>query len=158
MLRKTGDWAGVVRKIAALNKIAKETKAQCLSQWALKAEALAKGHISAQDLPWKALSPSTVEYKTNNGYSLNILVMTSSYFQNITSWVEGDYAIAGVKRGVTGALGDDIATVARTMEYGSVVRNIPARPLWQPVLDETMAWTVNNNNPTKIFLAKLQQA
>jgi hypothetical protein len=83
--------------------------------------------------------------------------MTSSYFQGITAWVEGNTALAGIKRGTSHPDGGFIDVIAKVHEFGSVARNIPARPLWQPTFAETMKWTVKNNNPVTIFLDNIKK-
>jgi hypothetical protein len=123
-------------------------------RWGLKAEALAKGHMSAQDLGWKPLKPQTIKTKVKKGYSENILMMTTSYFQAITTIVKGDTAFAGVKRGSKHSKGGDLTSIAAIHEYGS--NSTPARPLWKPVFTEAMAWTTKSNNPADILITNLQ--
>lgn len=151
--KKIGDWAGVKELVFNLGGEMKKARTQCLMRWGLKAEALARGHISAQDLQWRALSPDYLAWKATEGYSTNILVMTSSYFQSITSLVKDKTAFAGVKIGSKNLKGNDLVSLAAVHEYGN--NRTPARPLWQPVYEETMAWTVKENSPTKILISNL---
>ncbi len=150
-MKKTGNWTGISRMMNTLPQTLEDTKKISLRRWSLKAEALAKGHMSAQDLGWTPLAAKTVAAKLRKGQSELILIATSSYFQSITSWVDSDTALVGVKKGTRGRDGQIVDEVARTHEYGSTAKNIPARPLWQPVLEETMRWHKRNNRPEYLF-------
>lgn len=156
-MRRTGDWNAVRGLIGSIGNKAKLAQRICLMRWGLKAEGLALSHISRQDLPWEPLSPATIAAKVREGYSENILVETSTYFQNITSWVSGSIALAGVKRTVKDADGNLLANVAATHEFGSVAASIPARPLWFPVMAEAMQWQVTSNSPAKILIELLRR-
>ena len=106
------------------------------------------------------MKAKTIEAKIKKGESENILVATSTYFQSITSYVKGNTAYAGVKREAryTGKDGsEEIAKIAAIHEYGSESGNIPKRELWKPSLEETLQWTVDNNNPVKIFLDRIKR-
>lgn len=83
------------------------------------------------------------------------MVETSTYFQSITSWVDGDTAYAGVKKEkrYSGKDGTEYVTdIAYLHEFGSETRGVPARPLWKPTFKEAMAWHWKNNKPEEIFL------
>ena len=47
-----------------------------------------------------------------------ILVATSTYFQNITSWADNERAYAGVKRDVSYDDGKAVFEIARYLEFG----------------------------------------
>lgn len=153
-VRKIGNWNKVRALCDNLDKEMALAKKQCLMRWGLKAEAVAKGHISAQDLGWKPLKAATVSAKVKKGYSENILMMTTSYFQSITSFVKDDTAFAGVKKGSKNREGGDLISIAAVHEYGN--SKTPARPLWQPTFKETMEWTVKTNNPADILMKNLE--
>lgn len=154
--RKTGDWGKVSRIIGGLGADMEYAQQKSLKRFALKAEAIAKGHISKQDLNWPALKPATQEKKARAGQSSKILVATSSYFQAITSYVEGETAYAGVKKTSKNEEGEVIADIARVLEFGSVSRNIEERPLWRPTFKGAMGWHVKNNSPTKYFMERMK--
>lgn len=156
-IEKTGDWGRVGNVISNLTKEMKSAQVLCLRRWGLKAEGIAKQHISSQDLGWKALQPSTKAFKARMGYSDNILVMTSTYFQSISSEVVGSKVYAGVKRGVRENGGAEVDSVARVHEYGNAGRGIPARPLWGPTYEETMEWTYTNNSPVTYFMDAIKK-
>jgi hypothetical protein len=136
------------------------SKTIALKRWGLKAEGIAKGHISSQDLGWQALKAETISKKVRAGFSENILVQSSDYFQAITSWVdtaEGK-AFAGVRRSAKNAQGDEIGMIARVHEFGSDSGVIPARPLWKPTYDEAMEWfKTSNSRPDRIFAQRIRR-
>jgi hypothetical protein len=122
-----------------------------LKRIGLQAEKKAVMHLRNQDLGWKPLSERYRKRKTgersrtrNDGgrdkrfkkMSEKILIATSSYLQAITSWVKKETVYVGVKRGVTNENGQEIGNIAKVHEYGSVAKNIPARPLWKPTFEE----------------------
>ena len=137
---RVGDWAGVANMVAHLTEEMNKAKELSLKRWGLKAERVSKMHISSQDLGWKPLTPAYKATKIRKGLSENILVATSSYFQSITSFVEGDTVYAGVKKEVKNKDGEVIADIAKLHEYGSQSGQIPARPLWQPTFSEVIEW------------------
>lgn len=123
-----------------------------LKRAGLKGEAIAKLHISNQDLNWVLLEPKTIATKIRKGYSENILVATSSYFQSITSWADKERCYVGVKKTAKDAEGNVIADIARTHEFGSKAAGIPERPLWRPTYAETLQWwQKEENSPAYIF-------
>lgn len=150
-MRRTGNWGGIGRLISTLPQELEAAKRLSLRRWSLKAESLAKGHMSAQDLGWTPLKAKTVARKLREGKSELILIATSSYFQAITSWVDNDKALVGVKKGTRGKDGQLLDVVARTHEFGAPSKNIPARPLWTPTYNETMKWHKANNRPEYLF-------
>jgi hypothetical protein len=112
-----------------------------LLQVGLRGEAIAKLHLQNQDLGWQPLSDRYLKLKMKQRkgkrrLSEKTLIATSSYFQSITSKVLGRRVLIGVMRGVRNDDGQEIANIAKIHEYGSTARNIPARPLWQPTLEE----------------------
>lgn len=154
-MKKSGQWPKVKSLCGNLSKEMEKAQKQSLMRWGLKAEALAKGHMNAQDLGWRPLKPETIKRKVRKGYSENILIMTSTYFQNITTFVKGETAFAGVKRGSKHTGGGDLTSIAAVHEYGS--NKVPARPLWRPVFKETMEWfRKGGNNPADILIKNLE--
>lgn len=151
----TGDWKGATLTLKNLNNSIRSSGRQALKKAGLYAEGQAKRHLSAQDLPWRPLKPETVAQNIRKGESTNILTATSTYFQNITSFVSGDVAFAGVRRTVKTRDGDILADIARVLEYGSRIRNIEARPLWKPVRNETKIYLKRNQIFQKLLKRKL---
>jgi len=154
--RRAGDWdraANLIGNVGAEMLIARN---KFLKQWGLKAERIAVTHMSKQDLNWVALAASTLAEKIRKGFSENILIRTSTYFQSITSWHIGNTVYAGVRKEVKDDDGNIVADIAATHEYGSRSGKIPARPLWQPTFKETQDWAANNS-PEKMFLNTIRQ-
>jgi hypothetical protein len=129
--------SGLSAKINVANKTA-------LMKIGLSAEKDAKATIRDQSENWAKLSPKYLAYKTSTSpkrkqqkrYSEKILIRTSSYFQSITSFVKDDKAYIGVTVSAKNSeTGQSIAEYARVLEYGSVSKNIPPRPLWSSVLE-----------------------
>lgn len=159
-IQKVGDWEKVERLINNIKPEMVASKNLSLKRWGLKAEAVAKKHISMQDLNWVQLKPETLATKLRKGYSENILVQTSTYFQSITSWQDAtinNTVYAGVKKQARGKDGEIIADIAATHEYGSKSGRIPARPLWQPTFDEVVRWHFASNTPEKIFAQRIKR-
>lgn len=155
-LSKTGDWGLVGRAIGAMSSEAKKAQQLSLKRFGLKWEATAKSHLTAQDLRHKPLNPKYVAQKLKKGFSDKILIASGTYFQSISSFVEGDTVFAGVKRDATDKNGVPIADIAAVHEFGSRDGKIPARPLWQPSYKETLAWHVKENSATRIFYASMK--
>ena len=159
MIERTGDWERVTSLVANIQKEMKKAQDVALKRWGLFAERTAIMHISKQDLGWAPLEAGTISAKVRAGYSENILVRTSTYFQSITSYVKDDVSYAGVKKTALYKGGVEVANIAAIHEFGSDSANIPARPLWKPTFDETLQAikTKNDFNPTLIFLKNIKK-
>lgn len=157
-VEKTGNWRKADRTVRALQHEMRHAQTVALKRWGLFAERTAVGHIARQDLRWRALKPATVAGKVRQGYSENILVRSSTYFQSITSYVIKDVAYAGVRKMVNYSNGAEVANIAAVHEFGTKNGNIPARPLWQPTYKETVVQIIENPmmNPVAIFMANMQ--
>lgn len=159
-MKKIGEWNKVKNLIGNLAYEMKKAQIISLKQWSLKAEGIAKGHMSSQDLGWTDLQPSTLANKVRKGLSSNILIATSDYFQSITSWVdEGEYtAYAGVDKKARNAEGEVIADIAAAHEFGVDSINLPDRPLWRPTFAEVMKWyKQSDSRPDIIFVKNIKK-
>lgn len=158
-LEKTGDWDKVTKLIENLQEEMIKSQMIALKRWGLLAEGLAVRHISRQDLGWVPLKASTLTGKIRSGYSEDILVRTSTYFQSITSYVKDEVVYAGVRKTAKGSDGEVIADIAAVHEFGSQSANIPARPLWQPTFEETVKRITKDDNldPVQILLKRLKK-
>lgn len=156
MMKLTGKWNLVNAITKNLERVGKEAMQEGLSKAGLFAEAKAKSHISKQDLGWVPLNQKYRDSKERQGFSTNILVKSSAYFQAITSYTQGKNAYVGVKKIARDKDGNEIANIAAVHEFGSDKMNIPARPLWQPVLQETATW-MGDNYMGKLVLKKLEK-
>ena len=126
--KKTGRWDLVGLLTANLDKEIEASNKTGLKQVGLIGEKLAQEHLSNQDLSWKPLGIATQERKKKKGQSDKILIATSTYFQAITSQTARNMAWIGVKKEVRNKDGEVVADIAAVHEYGSLARNIPARP------------------------------
>jgi hypothetical protein len=158
-MKKVGDWDAAAKMISSLEFYCVVARNISLRRFGLKAEGIAKQHISSQDLGWEELKPRTVAKKIRGGLSEKTLVATSSYFQAITSWVQTTHGTVciGVRRDTIGKDGQEVHEVARIHEFGSQAQGIPARPLWTPTLQEAVAWHQQVNTPEMILKKKLKQ-
>jgi hypothetical protein len=157
-ITRIGDWTRIGGIVNSLRSEAIKSREIALKRMGLTAEKIAKGHISAQDLKWSPLSIKYKAQKVRQGMSENILVATSSYFQQITSWTSDGTVYVGVKKMARNKEGQELANIAAVHEYGSTVANIPPRPLWKPTLGETKDAILKNKfyySPAHIFHERL---
>lgn len=134
--RLYGDWDKAQKFLGNLPRIMDEVAHRVAVKTGLMGEAIAKRYLGGQSLNWTPLAEKSLKAKKRKGHSDAILIATSSYFQAITTWNDKDGAYVGVKRTAKNRDGEVIANIAAVHEYGSLVRGIPARPLWQPTLDQ----------------------
>jgi hypothetical protein len=159
-VQKFGHWGKFSMLAANLTKELQLAQETCLKRWALKAEGIAKEHISSQDLAngfWLPLAAYTIQKRSQRGTGYATLLETGSYLQSITSYVENDTAYVGVRRGMMHSDGSELDWIARINEEGNDSLNIPARPLWQPTLMETMEWHLKNNSVKDIFIDNVRK-
>lgn len=138
-----GDWDGLIRRLQNFQHDLEIELGKTVKQTALLVESVATGHLRDQDLPWASLKSAYLERKkrgkgkASRSLSEKILIATGTYFQSITSYVEGLTAFVGVKRGVAREEdGTDVLELARIHEQGAPNANIPERSLWKPTFDE----------------------
>jgi len=137
---RTGKWGDARRFFGQLKPAWNEAKKKALQRIGLQGEAIVIENMTFLQSEWKDLSASYLAYKVKKGYSNKILFKTSSMFQSITSWTEGNTAYIGVKRTARNKDGEEIANIAMVMEFGSKKRNIPERPLYKPSKKELKEW------------------
>jgi len=155
MIRKTGDWNKVRRNILSLPKSVPKIQREFLTQVGLKGQRIAVEKLSAKrnsDIK-PPLSSEYQEQKKKQGYSNLTLVRTNTMRQAITlKVVKKDTVFFGVLRGVKHKNGEDLVNIAKIHEFGSPSRNIPARPLWKPTLEEVKKWVEKEKILEKIAL------
>lgn len=156
-IRRIGNWRGVTRLVNRMDVYAYRAQRLSLKRWGLKAERLAKKHISRQDLRWAPLNPAYKAYKKKAEYSPKTYVMTASYFQSITSFVRGDTVYAGLRKGAKNKAGRPLGSIAHRLEYGDRKTNLPARPLWHPTMEETKEWHRVHNTPELLMYRMLNR-
>jgi hypothetical protein len=121
-------------KIAAMTATIYKARVRAMSKIGLAGERIVTKHIQSQDLGWDPLSEAFLAYKETHGYSIKTYVMTSSFFQAITSWLKDlDTVYIGVEKNVR--IGDDVY-----LEPTAILGRLEKmRPLWQPSLEELRA-------------------
>ena len=128
-----GDWKVLEDVLRNTPNIIKKTNERSLRRVSLKAERMAVKFVRNQNLSWKPLSEKYLKAKVKAGKSNKILIGDSDYIQSITSGAKGNKAVTGVSKTAKNKEGDKIANIGMVQEYGSIARNIPARPLWSVV-------------------------
>lgn len=154
---RIGQWdltAGLISRLASEFTSAGQTS---LQRFGLKMEAIVKKHMADQDLRWIPLQPATISQKVKRGYSTDILIASSTYFQAITSNVTDDTVFVGVPKGTREPNGADTWMIAQVHEFGSQTGGIPARPLWRPSFQEALDWHFKNNRPEQIVMERLKR-
>lgn len=139
----TGNYDKTKSFAENLDSNIKKALSQSIKKVGMKAEAMAVKHITNQDLGWKPLSKRYLGMKlksTKPKLSEKTLIATTAYEQAITTKKTDKGVFIGVLKGVKNENGQEIAKYAVINEFGSTARNIPARPLWQPVLSELRDW------------------
>lgn len=143
-MARSGNWDRVIRRLQNFQRELDAKMYQAVAQSAEYVKSTAVGHLKDQDLGWQALKSrylarkKRVKGRGSRSLPEKILIATGTYFQSITSYIEGLTAFIGVKRGVAReADGTDILDIARVHEEGAPQANIPARKLWEPTFEET---------------------
>lgn len=136
-VRFEGPWEAVTKLLKDVDKVMAEASLEAARKSGLMAESIAKKKLGGQTENWAPLQERTKKRKEKKGQSDAILIATSQYFQTITTWDDGKKRVlVGVKRTARTREGEPLAEVAAVHEYGSRIRNIPARPLWGPTVKE----------------------
>lgn len=140
-----GDWKLARALGKNLNREIEEASLTARQKIGLYIEGQVKRHLRDQDLGWEPLNPKTLANKVRKGSSNKILIDTSTYFQSITTNTIGRVVFVGVKRNVTDREGNNLADVGTVHEFGTRSGDIPARPLWRPVLKEAIKFANERN-------------
>lgn len=143
--KKTGDWDEVERFLKEAPGKIDRINQRSLKRVGLKAEKMAVKFIKSQSLSHRRLDEKYLESKVKKGKSNKILISDGHYLQAITSTTEDNVAFAGVNKTVKNKDGGSTANIARVQEFGSIARNIPARPVWLPVFNRMKTLVVNKN-------------
>lgn len=170
-------WDEVNKQLDALRKKGKLTALTVLKQIGLKGEQIIVNHLADQDLNWAPLSENYKKAKerrfkrTANAVAAKrkrmkgekpaptqkTLIDTSTLFQSITSFAKEGKVAVGVPAGNKYTTsGKSVAYVAAVHEYGSAIRNIPARPLFKPSRDELKEWCSNNWRLANSFISEIK--
>ena len=85
---------------------------------------------------WKPLSSTYKKKKSRRGFPANrIYYASGSYYRAIQIWDQGNNTFVGIRKRKYSKSSKSRLTlgqIARVLETGSIIRNIPARPLWGP--------------------------
>lgn len=131
-----GDWLRVKHLLDDLDDTIEAGALKGQMSAAKKLRKIVRKHIrtSGGSLGWAPLSPNTVRVRASKGYDPSrLLYMTGSYYRSIKVWKKGKKSYVGVKANTPHPItGKPLGQIAMILEYGSQVRNIPARPLWLP--------------------------
>lgn len=155
-LVRVGNWDKAKYIIKSLKKNAEHAVKISLLRIGKEGVKVAKGHIDAQDLPWKPLEPSTVAQKSSQNKDPRILVSSNRYYDSITYKTQGNGVFIGIPKNAQSERGESLMMIAAVHEFGAMSRNIEARPLWQPTGSELAEWSKDNANPAKILLDALK--
>lgn len=134
-IKKVGKWDVAGLMTSNLKKDIPIELEVALKQVGEEGEKHMKKFIRGQLGTWLPLSPQYAQRKRNKGQSSKILLASTTMWQSITSQAVYPTVFIGVKRGKKEENGEDVANIAAIMEFGSMARNIPARPFIQPVSD-----------------------
>jgi hypothetical protein len=98
---------------------------------------IVKEHIRNQDLPWTELSERYMKRKAAVGLDPRIYVATKELFSKLQVVEhEGNYYIGAPQGTVHKASGLELNKLLTILESGSILANIPPRPLVQPSREE----------------------
>lgn len=175
----TGDWGRYRAIMAGIGPAVRSGGVKYQTQLALKAEAIAVGHLQKQDLGWAPLNPRYRAKKIAQGRSEKTLIATSQMFQAITAWSDPATltAYAGIRRTVlykkvrnavmrdkrgrfrkgSGRInpgGQKVWNIARAHEFG---HGVPERPLWRPTMKDLVKFAKNTDLLTRLILAELSR-
>lgn len=144
-IKLTGDWDKVGHLLLTAPKKIDKINQRSLKRIGLKAEKLAVKLIKTQSLSHARLNEKYLAAKVRQGKSNKTLISSSNYLQSITSITSDNVAFAGVSKNVKNKDGSSTANIARVQEFGSISRNIPARPVWLPVFNRMKTLIVGKN-------------
>ena len=107
-----------------------------------------KDKITTQNFGFSA-APLNREYskqKVSDGYGSKLFIRKGVYLRSIRKKTLSDSeAIVFIDETARSENGTSYQVIAATLEYGSRVLNLPARPLWQTTFNEMQEETKNKN-------------
>lgn len=126
-VRLLGNWKGAVAAYATMRPEIKRAISLGQRRYARRLVSTVKRHIIAQDLPWAAAS------RSKRGSVL--MIDSRTYYGSIKFWQKNYELYVGVpKHFISPRTGQPIWKIATWQEKGT--KNIPARPLWGPSIEE----------------------
>lgn len=152
-----GDWNKAANMSKTLRKPMEDSVRIGMKKIGLKAERIMVKWIHRQPSSWPALSSDYIALKKRKGRSNKMLISTSSMLNSIKSFTTKELAFAGVKRNTTNKDGEDVQSIAATMEFGSTKRGIPARPFVRPTKKIMDNFIVKRGFLKKIIEQRMRQ-
>lgn len=134
--KKIGDWNGAINYLAQMSYRVKTVTKREQLQVVKDLKRIVIGHIINQDLNWQPLSEHTKSRKNQENKD-KILIDTELYLNSITITRDNDSVSVGIAKGKAYRKKGNFTSVDRVanmLEYGTT--RMPARPLWNPSLDE----------------------
>jgi hypothetical protein len=133
------NFDSVLKAFEDIGKQIEGKQIEALQRVGLFGEALAKKTLRDQRMNWTPLRQKYLAYKIRKGFSEKTLIKTSALFQSISSWVDKRKMEVhiGIPNNAKNAKGQLIHKYAKVMEYGSPAKNIPPRPMWGFVMEQT---------------------
>lgn len=136
LVKKIGNWDGAMDFFKQMGMRVKTVTLQSQKEICKELRDRVIKHIVAQDLEWPSLSEITKKIKNQTNKDL-ILIDTELYMKSIKMWQVGNTWIVGVKKGIVYRRKGSFMSVDRVailLEFGTT--RMPARPLWQPTMNE----------------------
>lgn len=128
-----GNWAMARNASSTLPQTIKRSIRSAEEKVAKKLIKIVKGHIQNQDLNWVPLSPQSIKRKGHD----KVYIFTGTYLNSIKFWQKNYTVHIGIPRGIYEPRNRiELWKIATWMETGMPSRNLPARPVWGPSVEE----------------------
>lgn len=148
--RPIGDWNKAQVRLAMLPVAIRRSILYGEEKALRKLAKVVKNHIINQDLPSFAKHPK----REPNGTDL-VLIDSYTYYESITVWQKDWGMHVGVKSNIIEPKsGVQVALLAYWLETGT--RNMPARPHWEPSIQEMGGISGINSIVYKTLFSRLQ--
>jgi hypothetical protein len=138
--KKIGDWDKAVKAAMEVKSLMEKEKEKVLAEFAEKGLELLKGHIDAQDLPWRPLSDAYLEQKAEEGSALETWVRSQNLYDSLAAITKKGMSFAGVPEGEQTTDGKKMTAIAMIHEFGALSVGIYERPLFRPTMEEMKTW------------------
>lgn len=146
-----GDWDRARIMVKAMPATIRRSMMYGQEKAVRKLAKIVKAHISSQDLSVFSQYPKK---KISEHGSNRLLIDSATYWESINVWQSQYTFYVGVKAGLIEPNGNEIAKVASWLETGT--RNIPARPVWGPSIEEMGGMQGINKIVYLVLLAKFK--
>lgn len=140
-----GDWEKAIREFSSMGRVVKAASIAAQLKLGREIVKKVKGHLKKQDIPnWPPLNREYRRRKLNAGYGSDMLMMTQTYYDNITTWKVGNnnLVLIGVKRGIFGKTLSGKRSKIEVAAYAWIqertVNLKQRRPLWDYTIQEDL--------------------